>query len=92
MILPTPRLGSRESNIWFGSRPGLTGNEQDCDYGVGVAMLIFEVVQPVSQKVKNQEKITGDQNGINRQLNGKSSKSFRSFFFHAAEPGESRHL
>src|SRR5439155_15693459 len=65
----------------------LPGDEQDCDYRIRVAMPRLQVVQPFAQKVKNQEKVAGDQNRINRQFNGKSSKSFRSFFFHAASIG-----
>jgi hypothetical protein len=62
---------------------GLSGDEQDCDDGIRKAMSRLKVIQPFAQQMENQKKIAGDQNGINRQLNGKSSEVFRSFFFHA---------
>jgi len=39
---------------------GLHGDEQNCNYGIGVAMSRLEVIQPFTQKMKNQEKVAGD--------------------------------
>src|SRR4029077_7553765 len=39
----------------------LTGDEQQRDDGVQVTMLRLELVQPLAQKMKNQEKINGDE-------------------------------
>jgi hypothetical protein len=51
---------------------GLAGDEQECNSGIDVAMLRFEVIQPLAQEMKNQKEIADDQDGIDRQFNGKS--------------------
>jgi hypothetical protein len=48
-------------------------------------MLIFEVVQPVSQEMKNEKEVASHQNRIHRQFNGENSQTFDSLFFHQAE-------
>src|SRR5262249_22485054 len=45
-------------------------------------MLRIEPVQPVSQKIQDQEKISGDQNRIDHQLNCKRAQIFGLVFFH----------
>ena len=45
-------------------------------------MLRFELVQPLAQKMKNQEKITGDKDRIDCQLGRKRAQAFGSILFH----------
>src|SRR5207249_10303439 len=61
---------------------GLTGNEQEGDYRVKDAMLHIELVQPVAQKMQDQEKISGDKNCIDRQLDYKHAQAFGTVFLH----------
>src|SRR6266581_5504914 len=61
---------------------GLTRNEQDGDYRVKDAMLHIEPVQPVAQKMQDQEEIDGDKNGIDRQLNCKRAQAFGTVLCH----------
>jgi hypothetical protein len=61
---------------------GLGRDEQDGDYRVKDAMLCFEPVQPVAQKMQDQEEISSDKNCIDHQLNGKHAQAFGIIFFH----------
>jgi hypothetical protein len=64
---------------------GLTDDKQDGDAGINVAMVRFEVVQPIAKKMKNQEKVNGDQNRIDHQFDSKSSQTLSSLLFHEGE-------
>ena len=50
--------------------------------GVKDTMLRFELVQPVAQKMEDQEEITGDKNRIDYQLDCKRAQAFGSILFH----------
>src|SRR5206468_12703492 len=52
---------------------GLAGDEQECNSGIDVAMLRFEVIQPLAQEMKDQKEIANDQDGIDRQLKDRKS-------------------
>jgi hypothetical protein len=61
---------------------GLTGNEQEGDYRIKNTMLRFEPIQPVAQKMQDQEKICGDQDRIDGQLNCKDAQVLGTILFH----------
>jgi hypothetical protein len=64
---------------------GLTGNEQEGDAGIDIAMLRFEVVQPLAKQIKDEEKIANDKNRIDRKFDRKRSQTLGSFLFHETE-------
>src|SRR5215469_7434746 len=61
---------------------GLTGDKQKRDYRIKDTMLRFEPVEPVAQKMQDQEEISGDKQRIDRQLNCKHAQSFGTVSFH----------
>jgi len=61
---------------------GLTSYEQDGDDCIKDAMLRFELVQPIAQKMQDQEKISGDKNRIDGQLDCKHAQAFGTVFLH----------
>ena len=63
----------------------LVGNQQQRDYGIKDSTLRFQMVEPLAQKMQNQEEIADDEDGINGQFDRKRSQAFGSFFFHEAE-------
>jgi hypothetical protein len=60
----------------------LTSNEQEGDYCVKDAMLHIEPVQPIAQKMQDQEKIRGDKNCVDGQLDCKHAQAFGTVFLH----------
>jgi hypothetical protein len=66
---------------------GLTSNEQEGDYRVKDAMLRIEPVQPIAQKMQDQEKISRDKNRIDGQFDCKQAQAFGTVLFHE-ESGE----
>jgi hypothetical protein len=51
----------------------LTGNEHEGDDGIQDTMLRFESIQPVAQKMQDQEEVRGNKNRVDGQLNGKGA-------------------
>src|SRR5437667_7057425 len=47
----------------------LADHEQDGDHGGAVAMVLFQLLQSLTQEMQNEEKIADHQNGINDDLN-----------------------
>jgi len=62
---------------------GLASDKQKGDPGINVAVVRFEPVQPITKQMENQKEVDDDKNRIDRQLNGKSSETFRSLLFHS---------
>jgi hypothetical protein len=82
-LFPPPTQQAKQQRRYGIQSNGLPDDEQDCDRRICKAMSRLKVIQPFAQQMENQKEVAGDQNGINRQFNGKSSEVFRSFFFHA---------
>ena len=82
-LSPTSAQNPEQQGRYRIQHNGLTGNEQEGDYRVKDAMLHFEPVQPVAQKMQDQEKISGDQNRVDRQLDRKCAEALGIVLFHA---------
>jgi len=81
-LSPTAAQEPKQQGRYCIQNYGLTGNEQNGDYGVEDAVLRFELVQRVAQQMQDQEKINGDKQRIDRQLNCKHAQTFGTVFFH----------
>src|SRR4051812_2219039 len=53
-------------------------------------MLILQLLQPSSEKVQGQEKVTDYQHGVDRQLNQERAQRFCGFFFHSVPNASDR--
>jgi hypothetical protein len=81
-LSPTSAQNPKQQGRYRVQHNGLTGDEQEGDYGVEDAVLRFEPIQPVAQKMQDQEKINGDQNRVDRQLDCKRAEALGVAFFH----------
>ncbi len=82
-LFPAAPQDAKQKRCHRVQNDGLAGDKQKCDAGVSVSMVRFEMVQPITKKVKNQEEVDDDKNRIGRQLNGKGSETLGSLLFHS---------
>src|SRR6266446_2655975 len=61
----------------------LADHEKNGDHGVAVAMVLFQLLQSLTQEMQNEKKIGDDEHGINGQLNQECAQRFGRFLFHA---------
>src|SRR4030095_9876387 len=79
---PTARQEPEQNRGYRIENNGLTSDKQDGHERINDAMLGFELIQPVAQKMQDQEEITCDKDGINRQLGCECAQALGSILFH----------
>src|SRR5205085_1669461 len=61
---------------------GLADDEENRDRAVGITVIELKLMQRVTEKMQNQEKIADHQHGIDGELNQECTQSLGRFFFH----------
>jgi hypothetical protein len=63
---------------------GLSDDQQNRNRGIDIPVLNFELVQPLSQQMEHEKKVSNDENRVDYELNRKSSHCSGDFTFHEA--------